>query len=146
MINDEEFNIIASRYFAKIRCIGDDITSARDVDIPSKVAEMNGILERIKEVRTIQRRQRGEEDSKPVEPLIKDEKIRKAVRAWAEANGVDRAILGQINNDSLVKKSPMTVFGCHISFEGSLGLERGRNYTIVELCGEEEECSQLQAE
>ena len=28
------------------------------------------------------------EDYKPAEPLIKDEKIRKAVRAWAEANGV----------------------------------------------------------
>ena len=73
-----------------------------------------------------------------VEPLIKDSKIRKAVRAWAEANGVDRAILGQVNNDELVKKSPMTAFGCSISFEGSLELERGRNFTIAELCGEEE--------
>ena len=68
------------------------------------------------------------------EPLIKNEKIRKAVRAWAEVNGVDRAVLGQVNNDELVKKSPTTAFGCHISFEGSLGLERGRNYTITELC------------
>jgi len=76
------------------------------------------------------------EDYKPTEPLIKDEKIRKAVRAWAEANGVDRVTLGQVNGDELVKKSPMTAFGCHISFEGNLGLERGRNYTIEELCGE----------
>lgn len=75
----------------------------------------------------------------PKEPLIKDEKIRKAVRAWAEANGVDKVVLGQVNNDELVKKSPMTAFGCHISFESSLGLERGRNYTITELCGEEKE-------
>jgi hypothetical protein len=71
------------------------------------------------------------------EPLIKDEKIRKVIRAWSEANGVDRVILGQVNCDELVKKSSMTAFGCHISFEGSLGLERGRNYTIEELCGEE---------
>ena len=78
------------------------------------------------------------EDPQPKEPLIKDEKIRKAVRAWAKTNGVNRAILGQVNNDELVKKSPMTAFGCHISFECSLGLERGRNYTIEELCGEEE--------
>ena len=27
---------------------------------------------------------------RPKEPLIKDEKIRKAVRAWAEVNGVDK--------------------------------------------------------
>lgn len=73
------------------------------------------------------------------EPLIKDEKIRKAVRAWVEANGVEKVVLGQVNNDELVKKSPMTAFGCRISFESSLGLERGRNYTITELCGEEEE-------
>ena len=78
------------------------------------------------------------EDYKPKEPLIKDPKILKAVRAWAEANGADRVILGQVNNDELVKKSAMTAFGCHISFEGSLGLERGRNYAITELCGEEE--------
>lgn len=76
---------------------------------------------------------------KPAEPLIKDKNIRNAVRAWAKANGVDKAILGQVNNDELVKKSPMTAFGCHISFEGSLGLERGRNYTVTELCGEGEE-------
>lgn len=79
------------------------------------------------------------EDYEPKEPLVKDEKIRKAVRAWAEANGVEKVVLGQVNNDELVKKSPMTAFGCHISFESSLGLERGRNYTITELCGEEEE-------
>ena len=30
------------------------------------------------------------EDYKPAEPLIKDEKIRKAVRAWAEAENCDR--------------------------------------------------------
>ena len=28
------------------------------------------------------------EDYKPKEPLIKDEKVRKAVRAWAEANDI----------------------------------------------------------
>lgn len=61
MIKDEEFDIIASRYFAKIRCIGDDVADARDVDIPGKVEEMNNILERIKEIRVIQRRQRGED-------------------------------------------------------------------------------------
>ena len=62
MINDKEFDILASKYFSKIRCIGDDMMGASDADIPSKVEEMNEILERIKELRTIQRRQRGEEE------------------------------------------------------------------------------------
>lgn len=61
MMNDEEFDFIASKYFSKIRRIGFDLPETADADIPSKVEEMNEILERIKEVRTIQRGQRGEE-------------------------------------------------------------------------------------
>ena len=61
MINDEEFDIIASKYFAKIRSIAFDLTEVADAYIPSKVEEMNDILKRIKEIRTIQRKQRGEE-------------------------------------------------------------------------------------
>lgn len=60
MINDAEFDILAEKYFSKIRMIGDDMLGASDADIPGKVEKMNGILERIKEIRTIQRRQRGE--------------------------------------------------------------------------------------
>lgn len=77
-----------------------------------------------------------EPDSEPTEPLIKDEKIRKAVRAWAEANefesvfydyddfyGVARFILGE------------TV----MIIETNEILKEHRGYTIAELCGEEEE-------
>ena len=76
------------------------------------------------------------EDYKPTEPLIKDEKIRKAVRAWAEANefksvfydyddfyGVARFILGE------------TV----MIIETNEILKEHRGYTIAELCGEGEE-------
>lgn len=70
------------------------------------------------------------EDYKPKEPLIKDEKIRKAVRAWAEANGIDR-----------VWHECATCWlrgnGLEIYFD-ELELEQG-NYAITELCGEEEE-------
>lgn len=62
MINDKEFDIIARKYFAKIRSIGYDMIDVKDVDIPSKVEEMNEILGRIKEIRTIQRKQREEEE------------------------------------------------------------------------------------
>jgi hypothetical protein len=71
------------------------------------------------------------EDYKPTEPLIKDEKVRKAVRAWAEACDVEK---------------------CHYDGDGDFAtrwhgikldcsqieLDEG-HYTIAELCGEEEE-------
>ena len=82
------------------------------------------------------------EQAKP-EPLIKDEKIRKAVRAWAEANGVSELF------------SYEAVSGCPFWYimayrgEGGLTLDlwgefpkeltNDKSYTIAELCGEEEE-------
>jgi hypothetical protein len=71
------------------------------------------------------------EDYEPKEPLIKDEKIRKAVRAWAEATGT-KAVnywghLESCQNDA------------SIDFQNGLGLESGDDYSIAELCGEEEE-------
>lgn len=60
MISDEEFDFIANKYFAKIRRIGSDMVGANEVDVIRGVKEMNEALERIKEIRTIQRRQRGE--------------------------------------------------------------------------------------
>lgn len=61
MITDEEFDLIASKHFAKIRSLGNRMMGANEVDTIRAVQEMNEILERIKEIRTIQRRQRGEE-------------------------------------------------------------------------------------
>ena len=80
------------------------------------------------------------EDYEPKEPLIKDEKIRKAVRAWADAIGVEdlfycidhrtrRAVFSWPGND-IAMELPVPVEG----------LDTGRVYTIAELCGEEEEC------
>lgn len=71
------------------------------------------------------------EDYMPAEPLIKDKKIRKAVRAWAEATGTKSVNywghLESCQNDA------------SIDFQNGLGLESGDDYTIAELCGEEEE-------
>ena len=75
------------------------------------------------------------EDYKPAEPLIKDEKIRKAVRAWAEANDIT-----EIN----VASSGYELWGgiddwC-IHFGGNPFKDiKPLKYTIAELCGEEEE-------
>ena len=79
------------------------------------------------------------EDYTPKEPLIKDEKIRKAVRAWAEANDIT-----EIN----VASSGYELWGgdddwcIHFSGDGFVNpFEhiKPQQYTIEELCGEEEE-------
>ena len=75
------------------------------------------------------------EEIKPAEPLIKDKKIRKAVRAWAEANDIT-----EIN----VASSGYELWGgiddwC-IHFGGNPFKDiKPLKYTIDELCGEDEE-------
>ena len=81
------------------------------------------------------------EDYEPKEPLIKDEKIRKAVRAWAEANDFTRIYYDEYHN---AFRNINDVGFTTISFlrdvdEQILPLEDGKTYTIAELCGEEEE-------
>lgn len=78
------------------------------------------------------------EDYKPKEPLIKDEKIRKAVRAWAEACGLSYATYKQASNEFY---DPNTRGAFAIKFKlipVEVYLEDGECYTIAELCGEEE--------
>lgn len=77
------------------------------------------------------------EDYKPKEPLIKDEKIRKAVRAWAEAND----FLDEIEIHSLTAGTRFSIGHYDIEFIGYFiyDLKIGSTYTIDELCGEEEE-------
>lgn len=79
------------------------------------------------------------EDYKPKEPLIKDEKIRKAVRAWAKACNLSHATYKLASNEFYdadtrgafaikFKLIPVEVY-----------LEDGESYTIAELCGEDVE-------
>lgn len=70
------------------------------------------------------------------EPFIKDEKIRKAVRAWAEANGfeADYGVKYYLNACSLNSWQADIEFNTHIG-----GLKDEEKYTIAELCGEEKE-------
>lgn len=72
-------------------------------------------------------------------PLIKDEKIRKAVRAWAEACGLSYVTYKQASNEFY---DPDTRGAFAIKFKlipVEVYLEDGECYTIAELCGEEEE-------
>lgn len=70
------------------------------------------------------------------EPLINDEKIRKAVRAWAEAVGKSDSIIefDESGNSLWCNRS-------RIRFDKDelKGLKDWQVYTIADLCGEEEE-------
>lgn len=74
----------------------------------------------------------------PKEPLIKDEKIRKAVRAWAEA-----CFIETVEYDEYwvsFRRDDKTIsFKDEDNCLGFYELENSRDYTIDELCGEEEE-------
>lgn len=79
------------------------------------------------------------EDYEPKEPLIKDEKIRKAVRAWAEANNI-KAVYYSPEEDGFYVKNFDDEIVASIYF-GDKPMEKdgySEHYTINELCGEEE--------
>lgn len=78
------------------------------------------------------------------EPLIKDEKVRKAVRAWAEASGINqqeiKASIGTRCTEFIGWRKDET-HGIGIEFRNPAGIENiadGEPYTIEELCGEDE--------
>lgn len=78
------------------------------------------------------------EDYIPAEPLIKNEKVRKAVRAWAEANGVGTVLYKE---DNYRFYADDTEIGSMIEFENIpeyIGLRHEHRYTIAELCGDDE--------
>lgn len=76
----------------------------------------------------------------PREPLIKDEKVRKAVRAWAEANGFN-ADYYEFNIKTLPAGTRFSVGHYDIEFIGFFiyDLQTENSYTLAELCGENEQ-------
>lgn len=83
------------------------------------------------------------EEIKPAEPLIKDKKICKAVRAWAEANSRDlfRVINEHFNCCKIIGYTDGGNASCNkIEFGKTIsGADKNYYYSIAELCGEEEE-------
>lgn len=81
------------------------------------------------------------EDYIPKEPLIKDEKVQKAIRVFCEVTQEKKRIfvIKQFGRGS----AEFSVGGRYairlpLSYESMDALEDGRNYTLTELCGEEE--------
>ena len=92
----------------------------------------SGDCERVDtEARSLEKVLEEWEDYKPTEPLIKDEKVRKAVRAWAEANGIER-VWHEYSSCWLRGN------GLEIELKNEVVDLEQNNYTIDELCGEEE--------
>lgn len=83
------------------------------------------------------------EDYAPTEPLIKDEKIRKAVRAWAGVLEIDEVeFYGSETWIGFRAKNTGTGWSSkfELDYFGSENtLVPFRTYTIAELCGEDEE-------
>lgn len=78
----------------------------------------------------------------PKEPLIKDEKVRKAVRAWAEADDLDnfRVQNQHFNECKIIGYTAGINKASFIGFQTTIAhADNKKLYTIAELCGEEEE-------
>lgn len=71
------------------------------------------------------------------EPLIKDEKIRKAIKVWAVANGFDRVFICR-SFEVWGVRYDVGIGTTDILFRGEPPLEPGEQYSIEELCGGEE--------
>ena len=81
---------------------------------------------------------RSFEDYEPKEPLIKDKKIRKAVRAWAEACCIETIEITHSRKCILRAISAITGDD-EICIDREIGqILDERVYNIDELCGEEE--------
>lgn len=77
--------------------------------------------------------------TKPAEPLIEDEKIRKAVRAWAEACCIEIVEITH-SRKSFLRLMSAIAGDDEICIDRDIGQTLDeRVYTIAELCGEEEE-------
>ena len=74
------------------------------------------------------------------EPLIKDEKIRKAIKAWAEVNSIEEVIYAERAGRNSFTLINMSRDDYRIEFVSYVQtLEDAETYSIAELCGEEDE-------
>lgn len=88
------------------------------------------------------------EDYEPKEPLIKDEKIRKAIRAWASMNDIryiepcarsHKENYRIVGFNALHRSFTMEIsneYECRITMGQALSRSKRGAYTVDELCGE----------
>ena len=90
-------------------------------------------------VTSLEELNRSFEDYKPAEPLIKDKKIRKAVRAWAEANDITEINVASNGYELWGGDDDWCIHFSGDGFVNPFEHIKPQQYTIDELCGEEEE-------
>lgn len=74
-----------------------------------------------------------------MKPLIKDTKIRKAVKMWAEANGYQKTMELYYNAPNFLLRSEIST----IEFDNEIEpLQHGKLYTIEKLCGSEDKANE----
>lgn len=116
----------------KVLRVGEDVY-IRSLDSGSiEVREDFGCGNKIEYFKTFAKMFERYEEIK--EPLIKDEKVRKAVRAWAE---VDALVYVEVETDYRLESVNDDAV---IRFDDPVfkDLPKGRNLTLAELCGDEE--------
>ena len=114
------------------------------VTLRRKISSCGSSLVEAEEFSSIEQLNEEWEDYKPAEPLIKDKKMRKVVRVWADANEVTKVYVYGIGDGKeyieLYAKDDGVVDGkIRISLPTQDGVRIGEEYAIAELCGEEEE-------
>lgn len=77
----------------------------------------------------------AEAETREVKPLIKDEKVRKAVRAWAKANNTERVA---IQNNYCLSAEGDEIENIVFASPIFRDIDDDVPYTITELCGEDE--------
>ncbi len=80
-----------------------------------------------------------EEYNPPKEPLIKDGKICKIFRDWCVANGLDNGKFRYYNDGTLRSTVDDGYSIWFVQLALHVRLKDGMEYTLAELCGEEEE-------
>ena len=88
---------------------------------------------------SIEKLQEEWEDYKEKEPLIKDEKVRNVVRAWADLFGYKFVTHRYYTTVTGHKWSLLSRESQEICLPDIEELEESKDYTIAELCGEKEE-------
>ena len=122
--------------------IGDLVCDGAFKYVQNFAVEING--KRVAEYDSLDGVVEDWEDYSLAEPYIKDAKVRRFVRDWAEHWGIDKAVIRFISSKrlDLIGLPDSNGVGLEIDIQRAAVRDEityGYRYTITELCGEEKE-------
>ena len=118
---------------------GEIVERSSIVTLRYKISSSSSSLVEAEEFGSIEQLNEEWADYESAKPLIKDEKIRKAVRAWADANDIEGGITYLGDGEFRSYLNTTIDFAILVDEHRFDLLKKGEYYTITELCGEEEE-------